>query len=361
MNTDLLYGLLDVDPQAGPAELLVKARRSRQLPYLVLSSLARENTRMGEPARAELHRAEARADLYAEVARKLDESTGVRPIRGLSLARYYPSDLLRPQGDLDLIAPSQSALWQAVARLITDYPVETIDITVLGDRPRHLAVTLFWPSVDPLVDPWYRVELCTAALTGDLAAVPVRPVLAADDHVECLIALAEQALRRPFRVRDVIDVLVLSELAFDPAETAAVVAAYRLAPEAARLLDFAAASVPLGSLAAVRAELEPEIAPELRRRERTGPERVIVPRQGTLLRRTVTRDTWDEVRVLPFGQGSGQGPGQDAGHSSQQGSGQGELLLTPVADYLLTDGRPVTPEQREAALAALRAWDAAAG
>ncbi|MDH6124001.1 hypothetical protein [Kitasatospora sp. GP82] len=339
MNTDLLYDLLDVDPRAGAAELLVRARRSPQLPYLVLSSLAREDARMGEPARAELRRAQARADRYAEVARRLGESTGVRPIRGLPLARYYPPDLLRPQGDLDLIAPSQSALWRAAARLVTDYPIETIDVTVLGDRPRHLKVALFWPAADPLVDPWYRVELCTAALAGDLATVPVRPVLAADDHVECLIALAEKGLQRPFQVRDVVDVLVLSGLAFDPSETAAVVSAYRLAPEAARLLDVAAAHVCLGSLAAVRAELAPEIGPELRRRERTGPEQAIVPRRGVLLRRTVTRDDWDEVRYVPFG--------------------QGELLLTPVADYLLAGQDPVPRERREAALAALHAWDAA--
>ena len=337
MNTDLLYAMLDVDPGDGPAELLLRARDSRQLPYLILSSLAREGTRMGEPARAELRRAQDRADLYAQLAVTLGESTGVRPIGGARIAGYYPANLLRPQNDLNLVAPTEAALWQAVARLVCDHPVEDIEVTLLGDRPRHTAVTVCWPAADPLLDPWHKVRLCTAALLGDLTTVPVRPLLAAEDHVECLIALAEQGLRRTFRVRDAVDVQFLSELTWDPGETAAVLAAYRLAPEAAQLLDFTVAHAALGPLAAVRTALEPEIAPELRRRVQAGTTRAIVPRHGVFLRRTVTRDSWDQARLVPFD--------------------HGELLMTPVADYLLPGQDAVTWEQQETALAALHAWD----
>ncbi|MFG3052664.1 hypothetical protein ACGFZP_17130 [Kitasatospora sp. NPDC048239] len=338
MNTDLLYHLLDVDPAAGPAELLRRARTSRSLPYLVLSSLAREDIRMGEHARAELCRARDRADRYAQLARDLSRSTGVRPIRGLPLAGYYPPGLLRPQGALELVAPSEAALWQAVIRLVTAYPVEDIDVTVIGERPRHTAVTVVWPAEDPLVDPWFRVRLDTAALPGDLAAVPVRPFLAADDRVECLIALAEKGLSRAFRPRDVLDVAALARQPFEPVETAAVVAAYHLAPETAALLDLAAAHVPLGSLAGVRTTLESEVGPELHRRTHAAA-RPLVPRHGTLLRRTVIRHDWDEARLLPF---------DDAA-----------LLLTPIADYLLAPAadRP-TSGQHTTALAALHTWDA---
>ncbi|MFF2348519.1 hypothetical protein ACFVVL_01940 [Kitasatospora sp. NPDC058115] len=338
MNTALLYNLLDVDPADGPAELLHRARGSRHLPHLVLSALAREDVRMGEPARAELRRARTRADHYARLAHDLARSTGVRAIHGIPLAGYYPSGLLRPQASLDLVAPGEAALWQAVVRLVTDHPVETIDVTLLGDRPHHTAVTVRWPAEDPLLDPWYRVDLTTAALPGDHAGVPVRPYLVADDHVECLIALAEAHLHTPAGAEldplTLLDLSCLTHQPFEPAETAAVLAAYRLAPEAAALLDLAAPRLPLGTLAAVRTALTPELAPERRRRTdaaTTAPRPN--PRHGTLLRRTVIRHTWDEARLLPA-------PGSTT------------LLLTPVADYLLG------PADRTTALAALHEWDA---
>ncbi|MFB6894679.1 hypothetical protein ACFCX4_35950 [Kitasatospora sp. NPDC056327] len=340
MNTALLYNLLGVDPADGPAELLQRARSGRHLPHLVLSALAREDVRMGEPARAELRRARARADHYTRLAHDLARSTGVRAIHGLPLAGYYPAGLLRPQASLDLVAPGEAALWQAVVRLVTEHPVETIDVTLLGDRPHHTAVTVRWPAEDPLLDPWYRVHLTTAALPGDGATVPVRPFLVADDHVECLIALAESQLHRPdapgLDPLTLLDLSCLTHQPFEPTETAAVLAAYRLAPEAAALLDLAAPRLPLGALAAVRAALAPELAPEHRRRTETTAPR-LPTRHGTLLRRTVIRHTWDEARLLPAGDRT-------------------SLLLTPVADYLLAPAA-VTPGDRAAALAVLQVWD----
>ncbi|MFD5428225.1 hypothetical protein [Streptomyces sp. NPDC127084] len=341
MNTALLYRLLDADPAAGPAELLHRARAGRHLAHLVLSALVRDGVRMGEPARAELRRARARASHYARLATDLARSTGVRAIRGLPLAAYYPAGLLRPLDTLDLVAPDEAALWQAVIRLVTDHPVEHIDVSLLGERPHHTAVTVHWPADDPLVDPWYRVHLTTAALPGDGSAVPVRPYLVADEHVECLIALAESHLQRSARPPGpvtLLDIAGLTRQPFEPAETAAVLGAYRLAPEAAILLDHAADHVPLGSLAAVRAELAPELAAEHRRRAETATTAPSFPsRHGTLLRRTVIRHDWDKARLLA--------PAPET-----------LLLLTPVADYLLTP-TPATPTTRTAALQALHRWD----
>lgn len=341
MNTALLYRLLDADPAAGPAELLHRARADRHVPHLVLSALVRDGVRMGEPARAELGRARDRVAQYARLAAGLAHSTGVRAIRGLPLTGYYPADLLRPMDTLDLVAPDEAALWQAVVRLVTDHPVEHIDVSLLGDRPHHTAVTLHWPAEDPLADPWYRVHLSTAALPGDGSAVPVRPYLVADEDDECLIALAESCLRRPALPPGpvtLLDVAVLAGRSFsEPAETAAVLAAYRLAPEAATLLDHAAGHLPLGPLAAVRAELTRELAPEHRRRAEAASPRGLPTRRGTLLRRTVIRHAWDEARFLI--------PSSDT-----------PLLLTPVADYLLAPAPP-TPTRRTAALQALHHWD----
>ncbi|MFE6905262.1 hypothetical protein [Streptomyces erythrochromogenes] len=344
MNTPLLYSLLDTDPAAGPAELLHRARACRQLPHLVLSALERDGVRMGEPARAELGRARERVDRYARLAADLARSTGVRAIGGLPLAGYYPAGLFRPLETLDLVAPDEAALWQAVVRLVTDHPVEHIGVSLLGERPHHTAVTLQWPAQDPLVDPWYRVHLSTAALPGDGWGVPVRPYLVADEHVECLIALAEARLggsAQPPGCLALLDVAALTGRPFEAAEAAAVLAAYRLAPEAAGLLDHAAAYVPLGPLAAVRAALAPHLAAENRRRAGapSGARRTAT-RHGALLRRTVIRHTWGEARLLSPSPGT-------------------SLLLTPVADYLLTPapGAVAEPATRSAALDALHSWD----
>ncbi|MHC5705193.1 hypothetical protein HHX38_29470 [Streptomyces sp. PKU-MA01144] len=347
MNTSLLYRLLDADPADGPAELLRRARACHHLPHLVLSALVRDGVRMGEPARAELRRARDRAAHYARLAAGLARATGVRAIRGLPLAGYYPDGLLRPLGTLDLVAPDEAALWQAVIRLVTEHPVEQIDVALLGDRPRHTTVTVHWPAEDPLVDPWYRVHLTTAALPGDGSAVPVRPYLVADEHVECLIALAESRLHRPALPPGpvaLLDIAGLTRRPFEPTETAAVLAAYRLAPEAATLLDAAADHLPLGPLAAVRTALAPELAPERRRRTQAAAPH-LPTRRGVLLRRTAIRHSWDEARLLTLTPGT--------------------LLLTPVADYLLvpTPGTPGTPgtraapATRTAALKALQHWD----
>ncbi|MFE3660433.1 hypothetical protein [Streptomyces sp. NPDC059165] len=342
VNTALLYRLLDADPDAGPAELLHRARACHHLPHLVLSALVRDGVRMGEPARAELRRARDRAAHYARTAVDLARATGVRAIRGLPLAEYYPAGLLRPLDTLDLVAPDEAALWQAVIRLVTDHPVEHIDVSLFGDRPRHTAVTVRWHAEDPLVDPWYRVHVTTAALPGDGAVVPVRPYLVADEPVECLIALAESRLHRsalPPGPVTLLDIAGLDRQPFEPTETAAVLAAYRLAPEAAALLDHAADHLPLGPLTAVRAALAPELAPEHRRRAEAAATAPCLPaRHGTPLRRTAIRHTWDEARLLT--------PTPDM-----------SLLLTPVADYLLAP-TPATRSARTAALHFLHHWDA---
>lgn len=62
-----------------------------------------------------------------------------------------------------------------------------------------------------------------------------------------------------------------------------------------------------------------------------------MPRHGVLLRPTVTRDSWDQARLVPFD--------------------HGELLMTPAADYLLPGQDRVTRQRQRTALAALHTWD----
>jgi hypothetical protein len=347
VKSDLLYELLGVDPEAGPAELLFRARGIHyQLPYLVLSVAAREGARMGVSSRDELRRAHVRADRYAELGAQLGSEFGVRQVKGVQLARYYPNDLLRPQGDIDLVAADQATLWNAVRRVVAGNRVENIDITVFGP---HVMVTMFWPATDPLSDPWYKVEFCTAALTGDFETVPVRPALPDHDIAACLIALAEEGLQREFRARDVVDLLMLSEVDFPVGEVAGLVDEYRLAPETVAMLKFAAKHIPLGTLAPLATALA-DAAERERDRRAAGEDGFPSPGgdvaaklasgfpvHGMYLRRTASREDWPAARVLPFE--------------------EGHLLLTPVADYLLTDQAVVTREQYDLAAAALARWD----
>lgn len=350
MKSDLLYELLGVDPEAGPAELLFRARGIHyQLPYLVLSAVAREGARMGVASRDELRRAHVRADRYVELGQQLAAEFGVRPVKGVQLAKYYPADLLRPQGDIDLVAADEPTLWNAVRRVVADNRVENIDVTVFGADPRHVMVTMFWPATDPLSDPWYKAEFCTAALTGDFERVPVRPALPDHDLAAVLIALAEEGLQRQFRARDVVDLLMLSTVDFAVDEVADLVDEYRLAPEAVAMLEFAGRHIPLGTLAPLTTALAGPAERERARRaageeEFPSPDGDVAaklasgfPLHGMFLRRTATRADWPVARVLPFE--------------------EGHLLLTPVADYLLTGQAVVTRKQYDAALAALSRWD----
>ncbi|MGW2545949.1 hypothetical protein ACWC5I_34995, partial [Kitasatospora sp. NPDC001574] len=92
-------------------------------------------------------------------------------------------------------------------------------------------------------------------------------------------------------------------------------------------------------LALVRATLEAELAPENRRRTEAAAALRPAARHGTLLRRTVIRHDWDEALLAPVP--------------------DGPLLLTPVADYLLTPAPDsATQEERAAGLRALHDWDA---
>lgn len=348
MDLALLYDVLDVPEDFGPGHLLFAARRQHYtLPYLVLSALAREGVPMSGAARGELDRARRRAAHYGAVLDRVAAEVPVRPLKGPLLARAYPEDLLRPQGDLDLVTVGEPDLWRAVRLLMADGP-RHVGVTVLGAPQRHVVVTLSGPAEDPLLDPELRVEVATAALVGDQVAVPIRAAMPADALASNLLALAEERFQRPFHARDAIDLHQLGRSAVpSTAELVAAAASYHLAPELAELLAYAGDRVPLGSLAPLAGHaLATEADAERARRAAVpasappapGAEAALaagVPLYGMPLRRTAeqlaARSGWERARVHRFG-------------------GDEALLLTPVGDYLLVTGELVGQERYDAAL-----------
>ncbi|MGW1075956.1 nucleotidyltransferase family protein [Streptomyces sp. NPDC002537] len=342
MDLAMVYDALDVAEEQGPGPLLAAARKAHHtLPYLVLSALHRDGHPMSEAARGTLERALRRARHYEDVLAGITAQVPVQVIKGPLLARAYPDGLLRPQGDLDLVAESEPDLWRAVRLLMTEPPLY-VGVSVLGAPDRHVVVTLTWQPEDPLLDPELRVEVATAALVGDDAAVPIRPRMPADPLASNLLALAEERFQRPFHPRDAIDVHLLGTTEPEsPAELVPAVIAYRLAPEVRELLDYTAQRLPLGSLSGTGAALESAEAAELARRaaHRTPPDQDTGtrgalasgrPLYGMPLRHADGRAHWDRARLHPF---------QDDA-----------LLLTPVGDYLLVADETVTQERYDAAL-----------
>jgi hypothetical protein len=351
VDAALLAAALGVDAD-DPPDALVRAARLANwaLPVLVLSVLARDGAPLGIGAADELRRARDRAATYADLRAAVP---ALRVLKGASLARHYPAPLVRPVGDLDLVAAGEADLWQAVRTITDRVPVQHIDVSLFGTDSRHIAVTLTWPAEDPLLDREYAVDLSTAAYAGDLRAVPPRAAAPADPVLADLLALAEERFQRPYGAKDAVDVLLVGAAALPPDEVIIeCVSRYRLAPEVTELLDYAATLRPAGRWAAVRAGLAGPAEREQARR-RGGPDRAGVgtaemtgpvdpvqarlaagqPAYGMLLRRIPWRTGMAVSRTEQFA--------------------AGWLLRTPVADYVLVASETVPLELYERALAAL--------
>ncbi|MEG8183194.1 nucleotidyltransferase family protein [Nocardia terpenica] len=340
--------MIGVPEESGPSSLLFAARKEHYtLPGLVLSALARQGTTMSDAAQGELDRARRRGLWFDDILTRVSADVSVRPIKGPVVARYYPADLLRPQGDLDLLVDNERDAWR-VARMLSAIEPVYIGVSVLGAPTRHLLVTMTWTPEDALLDPEMRVEITTAALTGDEYAVPIRSALPDEPLLACLLALSEERFQRPFHARDAIDVHLMggSNLPMSVAEMAAAIGDYCLAPEVAELLAYTAARAPLGSFTGLGEELQTAVTAELARRATypgTATRTLDVlaaladgsPLYGMPLRRiTNGRDDWDSVRTHCFGDEA--------------------LLLTPVGDYLLVAEERVDPDRYDAAVRELQ-------
>lgn len=356
----LFRRLLDLHEDATPYEVVTAAGRvSQAYRALVMTAAAREGV-VGSGSADELRRRAARTAFYARVQGRC-AALGARPLKGLSLAAWYPDDLPRPMNDLDLVVPDTATLWRVVGTLVAEYGPREMDLAVLDGEARQLAVALSWPGADPLLDYETRVEILTCALTGDEGAVPRRPVLPEDPLAAGLLAVAEERFQRPFNGKDVVDVMMALAPGrpFDLPLLARAADAYHLAPELAELLELYAGAVldsapgaesvpeqgrmPSG-FHALLAALGEASARELRRREDWHRERGTATAPGAGALRHGMRLT--ALESLPR-------PHRRAEAARLHPFDGGSLLLTPVADFLLVTGAVVDPALYDAARSAL--------
>ncbi|MGF1431531.1 nucleotidyltransferase family protein [Kitasatospora sp. LaBMicrA B282] len=351
LDLDLLHDLLDVDRDLGPRHLVRAAREVRGvLTTLVLSLAAREGLTLGSGSRDELDRMTRRAGTYREIAERLERVAGARVVKGPSLARHYPSDLLRPVGDLDVVVPDEAALWRAVDEVLSRQECDGALYTEIreGDR-KHLFVGLWWAADDPMLDHEPNVEISTFAFPGEHGLVPVRAALPADRVGADVLALAEERFQRPFTVKDMLDLsLVLTgPAAPDPAALAALADEYRLAPELLQLCERTIAAHPVLA-ACVPGDLVEELrapaAAEQQRRDALPavaeeptelPDRIEagLPIYGLQLGESLERRAATAAEDLPY-------PG-------------GLIARTPIADFLMVSGELVDPDHHQRALAEL--------
>ncbi|GAA2843839.1 hypothetical protein [Crossiella cryophila] len=347
IDLPLLHRLLGLPERETPRALLRAARAAaRTLPHLVLSLAERDGLPLGTGSTDELRRARVRAETYRRFLGLVQAEAGVRVMKGPQLAQRYPADLLRPAGDLDLVAADEARLWLAARAVLAVRQVEDIDLTVFQHSGhRDVVIALAWPSEDPLLDRGYKIEISTMAFPGDGGAVPIRAALPADPWLADLLALAEERHQRDFHAKDVLDVLVLAGDA-PPGETVAAAAAgLYLAPELAELLDYAAGFASLGPLAPTLERLRAPAAAELARRARWHPAEA-----GAADSVADRLATGRPVYGMPLRQVSGREDWPVAELREVAGS---TVLATPVADLLLVTGELVDPEQFTSVLRAL--------
>ncbi|GAA2531847.1 hypothetical protein [Pilimelia columellifera] len=350
LTADTLYDLLEVNPEQPLRHLVHVARGVRGVfPPLVLSLAARDGATLGTGARDELRRMAERSTCYERLAQDLTSMDGVRVIKGPSLARHYPPELIRPVGDLDVVAPDEASLWRAAHRVLRKHPVTEVDLSVIRDgQRRHLLLSLWWPAADPLLDKGLRVEISTFAFAGEPGVVPLRSNLPDDQAVADLLALAEERFQRPFTAKDLIDLTyaLTAPTAPDPDALALAADNYRLSPE---LLE-------LGEAVLVHPALAPAVPAALldRLRSLTPAE---VARRGDRrpLEQLAKADQSVEERLaqgLPAYGFSLSGAPRIRDQKAMTWHDVGGIVIarTPVADFLMVTGEVVDPDRHDIAL-----------
>jgi hypothetical protein len=350
ITLDMLQELLQVPEHESRRELIRRARLvSPQLPQLIISAAAREGVTLGTGTRDELRRARQRARRYEELYDAVRDTVAVRLVKGPSLARWYPADLVRPVGDLDLVVTDEEQLWRAARTIRDRAPVDRVDLALEPHAGgTALTVGLLWPSEDELLDRPLDIEITTLPFPGDLGGVvPPRTTLPTDQNLADILSLAEERFQREFNAKDAVDVLMLlAHCPPDPAALAEAARGHHLAPELRELLAYTRERTGATLLDAFTGPLRESAEAELTRRaaERREPPadapdtvdgRLLagLPVQGMMLRRVT--DWTGPLRAR-----------------RREVDGV-TLLHTPVADFLLVTEEIVTRDDYDTALRAV--------
>jgi len=295
----------------------------------------REGHEGGTATHHEISRARRRANTYEGLFRAVSERHAVHLLKGNSIASHYPDGLVRSANDLDLSVTDEVTFWQVAATLQQLLPsLRPVELTAFQtDRGIHYAMTLQWPPEDPLVDAPLRVELSSFAFLGDEEGVPMRVAVPNARGTANVLALAQEARERPLGLKDLMDVLALTESGAmpDAADLCAAADAWRLGPEVCQLGAFVQTYAP--SAPEEAGVLEDSALAKVADEEtvRRG-DRGRAPHRVTEDFHAVMGETLSGVELRRRSPRSVAGTGAP---TAFRDPGNEAILRTPVGDYLL--------------------------
>jgi hypothetical protein len=242
-----------------------------------LSSAVARGMPVSDQAHAYLQRQQRRAAQLRAIGADLVAAHGVTLLKGHQIAVHYPAPLVRQSGDIDLVAPDQESLWRCALDLADRYGAVVHGVSVL-DSPQsvHIGVTMKWPAEEPHLDKPMSADIITCAFAGEFRRVPVRAQPPADADLCGLFAVTEERFQHRFRIKDMLDLLVLAEvlerrLATELTGTVCALAdQLALAPELRQLITKTDAWVPVSPRWRQTAEALRPLAEQEKARRRPG-------------------------------------------------------------------------------------------
>lgn len=333
--------LLGVPPGYPSWRIADMARKARALPTWLSTAVAR-GIPISAGARDLLDRERRRVATLHGTAEAMAAAHRVTILKGVRIATRLPAGMLRQSGDVDLVAADEEAMWSCVRDLIERFDAVPQGVSVMrgidSDDVRY-GVALKWPAEEAHLDKPMGADVTTCAFAGDFRGVPIRIVPPADDDLCAIVAVAEERFQRRYRLKDLLDLLVLAQVLEarfgDELLDLVPATAYEfcLAPEIVKLIEQADEWVPVSPLwRAIVAALKPIARAEksLRRSPRSG------------------------MHTLRFGMplDDASAPGNRATLIERAG---GDVVTTPVGTCLLVSSPVIDADERAEAVAFARA------
>jgi hypothetical protein len=281
-----------------------------------LSSMEARGFELGANARAHLQRYRRRVETLRRIGTDMADAYGATILKGEQVARYFPAPLHRQSNDVDLVVTDEESVWRCALALAERHGAVPHGVSVLeaGDST-HLGVTMKWPAEEPFLDKPMSADITTCAFAGDLRGVPIRVEPVAEDDLCGLFAVVEERFQHRFRLKDMLDLLILADvlerrLGDGLVETLCEHARrLMLAPELRQLITRTNEWVPLSerwqeSIAALRPLARAEKA--LRRPDRPGMHRLrlgfpVSPHVSGDLSLTIHRRATGDMIITPLG------------------------------------------------------------
>ncbi|MCX4391243.1 nucleotidyltransferase family protein [Micromonospora peucetia] len=212
VDLDVVDRLLGAPPDLHTWRVADMANRKGILGTWLSSAVAR-GLELSEAEGAYLRRWEQRVETLHATGVELADRYQATVLKGPAIARFYPDGLLRQSGDVDLFAPSQDVLWSCVRDLVDRRGAVPQGVSILeGPEGVHVGVAMKWPAAEPHLDKPMGADVTTFTFAGDLRGVPVRIAPVAEEDLCGLFAVAEERFQRKFRIKDLLDLLVLAEI-----------------------------------------------------------------------------------------------------------------------------------------------------